>query len=85
MFYYNISCVEKGDVVMISTGIVGTQKPISFLPPVGCDLPEQGGIGGNIVKDTPKPFVLEERPKTFNFKTGKWEYVDQQKPKFWVA
>ena len=70
---------------MLSTGIIGNTKPVSFLPPVGCDLPEQGGIGGNIKKDEPNPFVMEERPKTFNFRTGKWEYVDQKKQPYWVA
>ena len=37
-------------------GIVAKPKtPKLFGIPVGCDLPEQGGIGGNLGKSMPKP------------------------------
>ena len=70
---------------MLSTGIVSNQKPISFLPPAGCDLPEQGGISGNIRKDEPYPFVLEERPTNYDFKTGKLKYSDKMESYPWVC
>ena len=47
---------------------------------VGCDMPEQGGIGGNMKvgrKDKPNPFILEERPTTTDWRTGDRVYVDK--------
>ena len=70
---------------MLSTGIIGNSPVKLPFPPVGCDLPEQGGIGGNLGKDEPKPYVLEERPKQYNFRTGKWEYIDKKIPNGWIA
>ena len=34
------------------------KSPVIFGIPVGCDLPEQGGIGGNIGRKMPKPPVV---------------------------
>ena len=56
--------------------------------PIGCDLPEQGGISGNIkVNEKPTPFVLEERPSVYNPITGEMVYRDTIKPKHacWFA
>lgn len=51
------------------------------LPPMGCDLPEQGGIGGNIkINKKPNPFIKEERPTIFNPVTGEVVYKDTIKP-----
>lgn len=72
---------------MSTVGIVGTNPQPYKFPwekriPIGCDLPEQGGIGGNTKPDRPlPPWVCEERNKTYNWKTGEWEYTDQRKPK----
>ena len=60
--------------------IAGTNKLPSWLPQTpGCDLPQDGGIGGNLGKNNlPKPgIVLEERPAKYDFKTGEWVYVDE--------
>lgn len=54
----------------------------------GCDLPENGGITGQMGKrDKPSPFVLEERPTTIDWKTGERVYRDTIKPKYacWMA
>lgn len=52
-----------------------------YFPRVGCDLPEQGGISGNInLKRTPHPAIKEERPVTFNPITGEAAYKDTKKP-----
>lgn len=59
-----------------------------YFPKVGCDLPEQGGISGNIkVNKKPSPFVLEERPAVYNPETGEMVYRDTIKPKYacWFA
>lgn len=47
------------------------------LPTVGCDLPENGGIGGNLGKhDKPIPGACEERTTIINPETGEREYLD---------
>ena len=56
------------------SGFVGNYKP-KYL--VGtCDGPNTGGIGGNLNKKV-DPFAKEERPKQYDFKTGKWKYIDE--------
>jgi hypothetical protein len=61
------------------SGIVGNCKPkYQFRT---CDGPETGGIGGNLNKKV-NPFVLEERAKVYDWKTGEWKYKDEIKNPF---
>ena len=47
------------------------------LPNIGCDMPEQGGISGNIrLDEKPNPWVKEERPSVINPITGDRVYLD---------
>ena len=64
---------------MRTSGIVGNYQPKYRFGT--CDGPGTGGIGGNLNKKT-NPFVLEERPKVYNWRTGEWQYQDEIKPPF---
>ena len=47
-------------------------------PSLGCDLPENGGITGNLGKDDkPIPGACEERPVIIDPKTGEKVYLDE--------
>ena len=67
---------------MSLTAVSGTNKPVlpffNKIIKAGCDLPEQGGIGGNIKKeDKPlSPYALEERP-VITARTGERVYLDK--------
>ncbi len=71
-----------GPMVSDKSGFAGKynqedNRPI-FRMPVGCDLPEDGGITGNIGKhDKPVPGAMEERPVMIDPKTGEKVYVDE--------
>ena len=44
----------------------------------GCDLPQNGGISGNLGRNNkPIPGACEERPAKYDPKTGEMVYVDQ--------
>lgn len=63
------------------TSFVSTQKPTNFLTKIlgsGCDTPETGGISGTLNRKIP-PYIMEERPKTIDPKTGKEVYADELK------
>ena len=51
-----------------------------LVPAVGCDLPEQGGISGNMKvgkNDKPHPIAKEERPTVYDWRTGEMVYKDK--------
>ena len=53
-----------------------SSQPYNY-PTIGCDLPQNGGIGGNLGKpDKPIPGACEERPRMIDPKTGELVYVD---------
>ena len=57
-------------------GFASTQ-PYRY-PPVGCDLPQNGGISGNLGRhNKPIPGACEERPAMYDPKTGEMVYVDE--------
>ena len=57
-------------------GFVSTQ-PYPY-PTIGCDLPQNGGISGNLGKhNKPIPEACEERPAMYDPKTGEKVYVDE--------
>lgn len=55
-----------------------TTPILKGLPKVGCDLPEDGGISGTLGKfNKPMPGACEERPTTYDWKTGQNVYLDE--------
>ena len=87
MFFHECEAknVKGRKVIMSTIGSMGftptANKGMKFFP-IGCDMPEQGGISGNIkVNKKPSPFVLEERPAVYNPITGQTVYRDTIKPR----
>lgn len=69
----------RNDYDKASTGIP-LLDVLKKIVAAGCDMPEQGGINGNIKvgrKDRPNPFILEERPTTTDWRTGDRVYTDR--------